>query len=68
MKIKVKVHTDSSKEKIEKIGDVYEIWLKEKPIKGKANLKLVNLLKKYFGKGIKIISGFNSRNKIIEIS
>jgi len=67
MKIKIKVHPNSFKEKIEKIGDVWGVWLKEKPIEGKANLKLVNLLKKYFGKEVKIKSGFNSRNKIVKI-
>ena len=68
MKIKVKVHAGSSNEKIEKIDEGYEIWLKEKAIEGKANLKLINILKKYFGKEVKIKSGFNSRNKIIEVN
>lgn len=69
MKIKVKVHTNSSQEKIEKISDSdYEVWIKEKPVKGKANYQLVKLLKEYFDcREVKIKSGFNSRNKMLEI-
>ncbi len=68
MKIKIKLHPNSSQEKIEKISDEdYEVWIKEKPIDGKANVELCKILKKYFGKSIKIKSGFTSRNKIVEI-
>ena len=68
MKIKIKLHPNSSQEKIEKISDEnFEVWLKEKPIDNKANIELIKLLKKYFGKSVKIKNGFTSRNKIIEI-
>jgi len=68
MIIKIKLHPNSSQEKIEKISDEnYEVWIKEKPIDGKANFYLEKFLKKYFGKPVKLKSGFTSRNKIIEI-
>ena len=67
MKIKVRLHPNSSQEKIKQIGENYEVWLKEKPIDNKANLKLVKMMKKYFGLQVKIISGLNSRNKILEV-
>ena len=68
MKIKIKFHPNSSQEKIEKISDEnFEVWLKEKPIDGKANIELCKILKKYFKKSVKIKSGFTSRNKIIEV-
>lgn len=67
MKIKVKIHPNSSQEKIEKRGEKYEIWLKEKPIDNKANEKLLKLLKKYFKTEVSIKASFNSRNKIIDI-
>ena len=67
MNIKIKIHANSSKEEIKKINGVYEVWLKEKPVQGKANFKLLKLLKKYFKKNVKIKSGFTSRNKIIEL-
>ena len=61
MKIKIKLHPNSSQEKIEKISDEdYEVWIKEKPIDGKANVELCKILKKYFGKPVKIKSGFTS--------
>lgn len=68
MKLKIKVHANSSQEKIEKVSDLdYEVWLKEKPEKGKANKKLIKLLKDYFKKNAEIVSGFNSNKKIIEL-
>ncbi len=68
MKIKIKLHPNSSQEKIEKIdSNNYEVWIKEQPIKGKANKYLEKFLKKYFKKEVKIISGLSSRKKIVEI-
>ena len=67
MRIKIRVHPGSSKEKIEKKKDIYETWVKEKPIQGKVNTKLLKILKKYFKKDVRIKSGFASRNKIIEL-
>ncbi len=98
MKIKVKVHVNSSQEKVEELGEDsrcatfgggnekshpsefrgrsarkikgfprFEIWLKEKAVDGKANLELLKVLKKYFGKEVKIVKGFKSRRKVVEI-
>lgn len=68
MGIRVKLHPGSSQEKVEKIGDnEIEVWIKEKPIDGKANIFLEKFLKKYFGKPVKVIRGFKSRNKVIEL-
>ena len=55
MKFKIKVHPNSSQEKIEEIDKNYlEVWIKEKPVNNKANIKIIKILKNYFGKGIKI--------------
>lgn len=69
MKISIKLHPNSSQEKIVEIekDKSYEVWIKEKPIDGKANEKLVKFLKKYFKKNIEIISGFNSRKKTVDM-
>ena len=68
MNIKIKVHTGSSKEEIKNInGGGLEIWLKEKPVDNKANIKITKMLKKYFGKPVKIKSGFTSKIKILEV-
>ncbi len=69
MKISVKLHPNSSQEKIVEIekNKKYEVWIKEKPIDGKANEELIKMLKKYLKKDIKMTSGFSSRNKILEV-
>ncbi|MFH1325234.1 MAG: DUF167 domain-containing protein [archaeon] len=68
MKLRIKLHPNSSQEKISRINEMeYEVWIKEKPINNRANIALVKLLQKYFNKPVKINSGLNSKNKIVEI-
>ncbi|MCK5612258.1 DUF167 domain-containing protein [Candidatus Pacearchaeota archaeon] len=68
MKIKLKVHANSSQEKIiENSANSYEIWIKQKPVDGKANIYLEKILKKHFKKNVKITSGLTSKNKIIQL-
>jgi uncharacterized protein (TIGR00251 family) len=69
MKIKIKLHPSSSQEKIEEIekDKEYEVWIKEKPIDGKANTELIKVLKKYFKKSVKIVHGLKSREKVIKL-
>lgn len=81
MKVQIKVHVNSSQEKVVKIGENElaplgvpqntklwgKIWIKEKPIDGKANSAIEKLMKKYFNAGCEVVSGFSSRNKIIEV-
>ncbi|MGY4884812.1 MAG: DUF167 domain-containing protein [Nanobdellota archaeon] len=69
MIVTIKLHPNSSQEKIietEK-DKSYEVWIKEKPIDGKANAYLEKYLKKYFKKDVRIIRGLTSRNKVVEI-
>lgn len=67
--IEIKIHSNSSQEKIiKKNEDEYEIWIKEKHIENKANLEICKILKKYFkAKEVKIKSGFTSKIKKIEV-
>jgi hypothetical protein len=71
MKIFVKAKPNSKQEKVEKIDEQnYVVFVKEPPVQGKANNAIRNALAVYFKTGssnIKIISGYTSRNKIIEI-
>lgn len=71
MKINIKAKPNYREEKIEKIDDLnYIVYVKEPPIKGKANEAIRNALAVYFKVGsssVKIFSGYSSRNKIIEI-
>lgn len=71
MKINVKAKPKAREEKIEKIDEQnYIVFVKEPPKKGEANMAIRNALAIYFKTGtanIKIVSGFSSRNKIIEV-
>jgi len=71
MLIKVKVFPNSKKEEIiKKSEDSFEIRVKEKPEKGKANREVVRILSCYFKipeSKIRLIRGFKKRNKIFEI-
>jgi hypothetical protein len=71
MKIFVKAKPNSREEKVEKIDEQnYVVSVKEPPEKGKANDAIKNALAVYFKTGssyVKIVSGYSSRNKIIEI-
>ena len=62
--ITVKTGCDSS-EIVE--SDNILVKLKSRPVDGKANLELVKLLSKHFKKKVKIVSGFSSKKKVIEI-
>lgn len=69
MKINVKVHANSSREKVRRISEEeYEVWVKAKPIEGKANESIEKLIKKKRGfKKVRIVSGFSSKVKKIEV-
>jgi len=65
--IKIKVKPASKKQEIKKQGDSYLVWLKSKPENNKANLELLNLLKKHFNRQVRIIKGIKSRKKFVEL-
>jgi hypothetical protein len=71
MKINIKAKPNSREEKVEKIDDDnFVVSVKEKPEKGKANVAIRNALAVYFKTAsarVKIIGGYSSRNKIVEI-
>ncbi len=67
-KIKVKIHPNSSREEVVQIkpGE-FEVWVKETPLEGKANVALEKILKKHLNKQCKIVFGFKSRKKVVEV-
>jgi len=71
MKIFIKAKPNAREEKVEKIDEQnYVVSVKEPPVKGKANEAIRNALAVYFKTGsacVKIVSGYSSRNKIVEI-
>lgn len=77
MLIKVKVKPHAGEQSVEKISDelfaeegyegLYFVRLKSAADEGKANLELVKVLSKFFGKDVKIKSGFTSRMKVVQV-
>lgn len=71
MKIRVKVIPNSKTEEVFKESDGFLLRVKEPPKEGKANKAVIRLLADYFevSRGsVIILSGFKSRNKVIEIA
>ena len=68
MKITVQVKAGADKNEVTKIeNSLYEVSVRERQKKGKANAAVVKLLSKHFGKPVRIVSGQTSKTKIIEI-
>ena len=70
MKIKIIVKTNSNKNGV--IGfdenyQAYRVETKAKPKEGEANKEIEKILGKHFKKKAKIVSGFKSNRKLIEI-
>lgn len=64
--LKIRVKTNQPKDEIIEKDDGYIVSVKERPEKGKANLAVIKLFKKELKKNIRIVSGFKSREKLIE--
>ena len=71
MKIQVKVKPNSRTEELSQEGDSFIVKVKEPPKEGKANHTVIKLLAQHFGvpqSQVRIVSGFRSRNKVVEIA
>lgn len=70
MKIQVKVKPSSRTEEVSQEGESFIVKVKEPPREGKANQAVIKLLAEHFGvpqSQVRILSGFRSKNKVIEI-
>ncbi|MEK7090772.1 MAG: DUF167 domain-containing protein [Patescibacteria group bacterium] len=72
MKISVIAKPRAKVEAVEKIGEShFVVSVKEPPVEGRANAAIIRALSDYFGitsSNLKIISGYTSRHKIIDVS
>jgi uncharacterized protein (TIGR00251 family) len=71
MKIQVKVKPNSRTEEISREGNNFIVKVKEPPKEGKANQAVIKLLAQHFGvpqSRVRILSGFKSRNKVVEVA
>lgn len=66
MIIEVKVHPKSKQLKIV-WKNVLEVYLTEPPENNKANIQMLDLLKKTFKKDVSLVRGHNSRKKYISM-
>ncbi|OGN00626.1 MAG: hypothetical protein A3B91_02315 [Candidatus Yanofskybacteria bacterium RIFCSPHIGHO2_02_FULL_41_29] len=71
MRVLVKAKPSSREYGIEKISENnFVVSVKEPPVRGQANEGIIRTLAEYFGVSrsqVRIVSGWTSRNKIIEI-
>ena len=70
MKIAVRVKPRSRVEEVPGEGDSYVVRVKEPPVEGRANRAVLRLLASHLGvpeSRLRIVSGFSSRNKVIEV-
>ncbi len=71
MLIKVYVTPNAKQARVVKISeDYFEVWIDEKPVGGRANQRLLEILTEYFNipkSRIAILRGSKTRNKTIQI-
>jgi uncharacterized protein (TIGR00251 family) len=68
-RLNIRVKPGSGKQSIESVGNKsYKVSLKSLAVDNKANLELIKLMKKHLKKNIKIIKGFKSKDKVIEVN
>ena len=70
MKIQVKAKPNSKSEEVSREGDSFLVKVKEQTKEGKANQAVIKLLAEYFGvpqSHVRILGGFRSKSKIIEV-
>ncbi|OGH05831.1 MAG: hypothetical protein A2W22_05170 [Candidatus Levybacteria bacterium RBG_16_35_11] len=71
MKIKVVVHPNSKKKRMDKdLLGILHVYVSEPPLKGRANMAVIESLTKYFKtkrRNVILLSGSKSKNKAFEI-
>ncbi|MCL4538636.1 MAG: DUF167 domain-containing protein [Bacteroidetes bacterium] len=70
MYLKIKLHPNSKKNDVlRKAEDSFEVFVKAKPVEGKANEALLETLSDFLGiprSRLRLVRGAVSRNKIVE--
>jgi hypothetical protein len=70
VKVRVKVNPNSRTAEVIHEGDKFVVKVKEPPMEGRANDAVVKLLAEHFAvprSRVRIIGGFSSREKVVEI-
>ncbi len=71
MRISVKVKPNAKQERVEKMGEGnFSVWIKEKPVEGRANDAAIRALAEYFhvpASQVVLIKGRTAREKVFEV-
>ena len=70
MKVQVRVKPNSRTDEINQEGNNFIVKVKEPPREGRANQAVIKLLAQHFGVSqgqVRILSGFKSKNKVVEV-
>ena len=68
MRIRVAVKPNARENRVERVGeDEYVVSVKAAPKRGRGNAVLLKVLSKHFGGQARILTGFTSRHKVIEV-
>ena len=71
MKLQVKVKPNSKTQEVSQEGNSFAVKVKEPAREGRANLAVIELLAEHFDvpkSKVRILSGFRSRNKVIDVT
>ena len=69
--IEIRVSTNSPKESVEVFGGGLKVRVKSKPIEGRANAEVIELVAAHYGvsrNSVKITRGESSSKKVLEVS
>jgi len=70
LKVQVRVKPNSRTDEINQEGNNFIVKVKEPPREGRANQAVIKLLAQHFGVSqgqVRILSGFKSKNKVVEV-
>lgn len=65
--INIIVKTNSGKKDIVKENNKFKVFIKALPEKGAANREIIKIFKKKLKKNVRIIRGFKSKEKVLEV-
>jgi len=66
MRLKIRAIANSKENEVIE-GNPIIIRVREKPEKNKANITIIKILSRYFKKRVRMVSGLNSKNKVIDV-
>jgi len=68
MKMSIRVVANSKKDSVVERDCVLVVYVKEQAKDNRANLAVMKLLSRHFGKSVRIVAGLSSRRKVVEVA